>query len=510
MFFCENSYKKGVNMQVEFSSNYSDKSDTLVILISESLKIGGKVGKIDTKIADLIKKAIQIRKFKGKKGDVLVITAPAEMRYNQLIIVGIGDNGKINDSAALSVGGSIYNALNSAKSVNADIVVEEFKEDYAVAANIAYGATLRSYRFDKYRTNIKDDKKATVESVNFKLDGAEKAKKISDKLQKIAEAVFLARDVVTEPPNKLYPESYAKIIEKNLSRNDVKVSLLSEKKLEELGMGALLGVGQGSIRESYVVVMEYYGSDNPKEKPVAFVGKGVTFDTGGISIKPALGMEDMKYDMGGSAAVFGVIKALSGRKAKVNAVGVVGLVENMPGHNAQRPSDVVSTMSGQTVEVLNTDAEGRLVLADVLTYVQEKHNPKVIVDLATLTGAIVIALGDQYAGLFSNNDKLSEMLINAANETEELLWRFPLSAEYDKLLDSEIADMQNISSGKGAGSITAAQFLKRFIKDDTAWAHLDIAGMAWTKKDLDVCPKGATAFGVRLLDKFVSDNYESY
>ena len=496
-------------MQITFSTNHSDKSDTLVVLISESLKISGNASEIDNKTSDVIKKAINIRKFKGKKGDVLAITAPAGVNYSQLIIVGIGDGSNVNESVAQSIGGIIYNALHSAKSVNANIIVEKFKDNDVVAANIAYGATLRSYRFDKYRTNIKEEKKPTIESINVSVSLVDNSKKINDKLQKIAEAVFLARDVVTEPPNKLYPESYAQIIQKNLSQNGVKVTLLKEKQLEKLGMGALLGVGQGSIRESYVVVMEYYGSKNSKDSPIAFVGKGVTFDTGGISIKPSLGMEDMKYDMGGSAAVVGVMKAISGRKAKVNAVGIVGLVENMPGHNAQRPSDVVTTMSGQTVEVLNTDAEGRLVLADILTYVQDKHKPKIIVDLATLTGAIVIALGDQYAGLFSNDDKLSKMLIKASNETEELLWRFPLGAEYDKLLDSEIADMQNISSGRGAGSITAAQFLKRFIKNDTPWAHLDIAGMAWSKKDLDICPKGATAFGVRLLDKFVSDNYEN-
>ena len=272
-------------------------------------------------------------------------------------------------------------------------------------------------------------------------------------------------------------------------------------------MGALLGVGQGSIRESQLVIMEYNGG-NEKDAPVAFVGKGVTFDTGGISIKPAAGMEDMKYDMGGSAAVVGTMMALAGRKAKVNAVGVIGLVENMPGGNAQRPSDVVNTMSGQTVEVLNTDAEGRLVLADALWYTQVKHKPKLVVNLATLTGAIVIALGEEYAGLFSNNDNLSNKLTKAGTATGERLWRFPMGDEYDKMIDSQIADIQNISAGRGAGSITAAQFLKRFIKDNTPWAHLDIAGVAWTKKDQDICPKGATAFGVRLLDKFVAENYE--
>jgi leucyl aminopeptidase len=279
--------------------------------------------------------------------------------------------------------------------------------------------------------------------------------------------------------------------------------------MEKLGMGSLLGVGQGSIRDSRLVIMEWNGQGKAsKNFPVALVGKGVTFDTGGISLKPANGMEDMKYDMGGSAAVVGTIMALAGRKAKINVVGVVGLVENMPGHNAQRPSDVVKSMSGQTIEVLNTDAEGRLVLADALWYTQENYKPKNIIDLATLTGAITIALGQEYAGIFSNNDSLSANLIKAGQDTGEKLWRFPMGEEYDKLLDSPIADMQNISSGKGAGSITAAQFLLRFIKKGTNWAHLDIAGVAWAKDPKDICPKGATAFGVRLLDNYISKNFE--
>jgi leucyl aminopeptidase len=332
-------------------------------------------------------------------------------------------------------------------------------------------------------------------------------KKLFTPLEQISHGVFLARDVVTEPPNELYPASYAKRIKSEFAKLGADVSILNEKQLTKLGMGALLGVGQGSERESHVVVIKYQGG-NKKDAPIAFVGKGVTFDTGGISLKPSGGMEDMKYDMGGSASVVGIMRALAGRKAKVNAVGIVGLVENMPGHNAQRPSDVVTSMSGQTIEVLNTDAEGRLVLADILWYAQEKFKPKTVIDLATLTGAIVIALGNEHAGVFTNDDALADKLSKAGTATGEKVWQFPLNSDYDKLLDSKIADMQNISSGRGAGSITAAQFLQRFIQKGVSWAHIDIAGMAWNSKARDVSPEGASGYGVRLLDQLVAENFE--
>jgi leucyl aminopeptidase len=332
----------------------------------------------------------------------------------------------------------------------------------------------------------------------------------------VVDGVFMTRDLVTEPPNVIYPDTLAKRC-KTLSKLGVKVEVLGEKQMMRLGMGALLGVGEGSARESKLVVMQWNGA--PKKRPakkgakgeaaqpICFVGKGVTFDTGGISLKPAGGMEDMKYDMGGSGVVIGLMKALAGRKAKVNAVGVVGLAENMPGAKAQRPSDVVTSMSGQTIEVLNTDAEGRLVLADALYYANDRFKPKFIVDLATLTGAIIIALGNEYAGLFSNNDKLSANLLAAGDLIGEKLWRMPQGVVFDKMINSDIADMKNISSGRGAGSTTAAQFLARFV-GDTPWAHLDIAGVTWTKKDMPTAPKGATAFGVRMLDRMISNNYE--
>jgi leucyl aminopeptidase len=339
------------------------------------------------------------------------------------------------------------------------------------------------------------------------LTGAKAAAGFYADLEKLADGIFLTRDLVNEPPNILYPETMAEACEK-LTALGVEVDVLGEPEMYELGFGALLGVGQGSARESKMVVMRWNGlGKGSKTPPVAFVGKGVTFDTGGISIKPAGGMEEMKWDMGGAGTVIGLMKALAGRKAKVNVVGVVGLVENMPGGNAQRPGDVVTSYSGQTIEVLNTDAEGRLVLADALWYTQKHFKPKFIIDLATLTGAIIVALGTSRAGLFANDNKLADQLFKTGEKTGEEVWRLPLGDVYDKQINSDIADMQNIGRDREAGSITAAQFLQRFV-NKTPWAHLDIAGVAWTKRDGDITPKGATAYGVRLLNQLVADYYE--
>jgi leucyl aminopeptidase len=333
---------------------------------------------------------------------------------------------------------------------------------------------------------------------------SKEAKKAFKDAEKVADGVFFTRDLVSEPPNVLYPESFAAEL-KALEKLGVEVEILGEAEMTKLGCGALLGVGQGSIRESQMVVMRWNGG-RKKEAPVAIVGKGVTFDTGGISIKPAGGMEDMKWDMGGAGVVAGLMKAVAGRKAKANIVGVVGLVENMPDGNAQRPGDVVTSMSGQTIEVINTDAEGRLVLADALWYTKETYKPSRIIDLATLTGAIIISLGHEHAGLFSNSDDLSEQLTAAGKAVAEPVWRLPLGPEYDKQIKSQIADMKNVG-GRPGGSITAAQFLQRFV-DGTDWAHIDIAGVAWSSKDRGVMPKGGTGFGVRLLDRFIADNHE--
>ena len=364
-----------------------------------------------------------------------------------------------------------------------------------------HGMRLKSYKFEKYKT--KKDKKDIVVNVIGKNIPSQKDQL---KFKAIEEGSFYTRDLVSEPGNVLHPDEYAKRLS-SLKKIGLKVNIYDDKKLKKLGMNTLLGVGQGSIRGSYLVTMEWNGLKS-KSKPVAFVGKGVCFDTGGISLKPAKFMEDMTYDMAGSAVVVGLMKSLAMRKAKINAVGVVGLVENMPGGNALRPGDILKSYSGKTVEVLNTDAEGRLVLADALTYTEKKFKPKFIIDLATLTGAIIVALGSEYAGLFSNDDKLSKQLIDVGENVKEKVWRMPLNKNFDKLIDSKNADMQNINYVGGAGSTTAAQFLQRFILNKTPWAHLDIAGMAFSKYGGALNSGGATGYGVRLLNKLIEEYYE--
>ena len=364
-----------------------------------------------------------------------------------------------------------------------------------------HGLKLKSYEFDKYKTK-KNNKYISIFIIGKNIPSP----KYQKKFRAIEDGTFYTRDLVSEPGNVLHPDEYAKRLN-SLTKDGLKINIYDEKKLKKLGMNTLLGVGQGSIRGSYLVTMEWNGLKD-KSKPLAFVGKGVCFDTGGISLKPAKFMEDMTYDMAGSAVVVGLMKSLALRKAKINAVGVVGLVENMPGGNAQRPGDIVKSYSGKTVEILNTDAEGRLVLADALTYTEEKFKPRFIVDLATLTGAIIVSLGSEYAGLFSNDDKLSKQLINSGDNVAEKVWRMPLNKNFDKLIDSKNADMQNINYVGGAGSTTAAQFLQRFILNKTPWAHLDIAGMAFSKYGGALNSAGATGYGVRLLNKLIEDYYE--
>ena len=369
-----------------------------------------------------------------------------------------------------------------------------------------FGFNLKSYTFNKYKTLNKEKIK---EKIDFKIitKNKEKIEKNYKYYEAIKEGVFLTRDLVSEPPNVLNPKSYVQEIQK-LSKLGLKIKSYNEKELKRLGLNALLGVGLGSANETYLVTIEWNGKNNSLKNPLTFVGKGVCFDTGGISLKPAKFMEEMKYDMAGSAVVVGLLKSLALRKAKVNAVGVVGLVENMPGSSAQRPGDIVKSYSGKTIEILNTDAEGRLVLADALSFAEKKYKPKFIIDLATLTGAIIISLGEEYAGLFSNNDELSKNIFKASENVNEKVWRLPLHKNYDKLMDSTIADVQNINYSGGAGSITAAQFLQRFILNKTPWAHLDIAGMAFSKKAANLNPSGATGFGVRLLNNLIKEHYE--
>ncbi len=451
-----------------------------------------------------IKNAKDNLNFTAKFGQINFI--PNE--ENILAIAGIGSDKKITDLSLQKLGAKIFSFANNNKFNVLDISNDCNFTEFQIM-NIAFGIKLQSYRFNQYFSTKKTDKELKVEVVNIFVNDVASAKSGFKSFEIVANNVFFVRDLVSEPANNLNPESYAKICEE-LKKEGLEVEILDEKQMLKLGMNALLGVGQGSEKKSQLIVLKWNGGKK-SVAPLAFVGKGVTFDTGGISLKPANNMEDMKTDMAGSAVVVGLLRLLAQRKAKVNAIGVVGLVENMPSGNAQRPGDVVKSMSGQTIEVINTDAEGRLVLADALYYTKTKFNPELIVDLATLTGAIVVSLADIYGGMFSNDDNLAKQLIGAGLKTEENLWRMPLGDAYDEMINSDIADMKNVGSGRGAGSITAAQFLKRFIVDknnETKWAHLDIAGVAWKGKGDSFAVKGATGFGLRLLNQFIIDNYE--
>ena len=511
-------------MKIVFSGPGLAATGALVVGVLEGGKLTPSAEALDRKINGGLRRAIKAGTFTGKASLGLTLMSPSGTRLDRVVAVGFGKPGHLDERALHKIGGAIYALLGQSGSKTATVAVDSLDKAKMTAAEmavcIAEGAKLRSYRFDRYRTkknnNNNNGGPPTLGALTFRCQGGQKAKAAFRARDKVIQGVFMTRDLVTEPPNVIYPETLAKRC-KELTKLGLKVEVLGEARMRRLGMGALLGVGQGSARESKLVVIQWRGLPRGKAPrkgpqaratmPVCFVGKGVTFDTGGISLKPSSGMEEMKYDMGGSGVVIGLMKALAGRKARVNAVGVIALAENMPGSNAQRPSDVVTSMSGQTIEVINTDAEGRLVLADALHYTDTRFKPRFMVDLATLTGAIIVSLGSEYAGLFAGDDKLAEQLTEAGKKVGEELWRMPLGEAYDKMLKSDIADMKNISGGRGAGSITAAQFLQRFV-GRTPWAHLDIAGVTWTKKDLAVAPKGATAFGVRLLDRLVADHYE--
>ncbi len=419
----------------------------------------------------------------------------------KIILVSIKKN--LKTSEVESLGAELYVRINHGKNtvytINSDSLITKQKE---FISHFLHGFRLKSYEFKKYKTK----KETRIISLNVSGNKNKPSVKHQTKFKALEEGTFYARDLVSEPGNVLHPDEYAKRLN-SLKKDGLKINIYDKKKLKKLGMNALLGVGMGSIRGSYLVTMEWNGAKN-NSKPLAFVGKGVTFDTGGYSLKPARFMEDMTYDMAGSAAVVGLMKSLALRKAKVNAVGVVGLVENMVSGVAQRPGDIVKSYSGKTIEVLNTDAEGRLVLADALSFTEKKFKPKFIVDLATLTGAIIVCLGSEYAGLFSNNDNLSKQILAAGEKVEEKLWRMPLHKNYDKLMNSKNADVQNINYVGGAGSTTAAQFLQRFILNKTPWAHLDIAGMAFSKYGGALNSGGATGFGVRLLNQLIEEHYE--
>jgi leucyl aminopeptidase len=477
---------------------------SLVVFCDDSLKLGRTAEKVLGKVSGLVKRAAAAQTFKGKNGAVLDILAPEGLKTDRLIVIGTGKASALKDNDFLKFGGVLAGKIRGGTvTVIADLPSAAMSSDQSAA--LVAGLRLRGYKFDRYKTKKKDDDVALRADVSIAVGDVAAAKKAFAPDNHVVDGVIIARDLVNEPPNVLYPEEFARRASR-LRKVGVGIDVLDVKAMTKLGMGALLGVGQGSSRPSRTVIMRWNGGKKG-EPPVAFVGKGVCFDTGGISIKSAGGMEEMKGDMGGAACVVGLMHALAARKAKVNAIGAIGLVENMPDGNAQRPGDIVTSMSGQTIEIINTDAEGRLVLADVLWYVAQKFKPKFMVDLATLTGAIMVALGTEHAGLFSNNDQLSERLTKVGAETGERVWRMPLAPEYDKLIDSQFADMKN-TGGRYGGSITAAQFLQRFV-DDTPWAHLDIAGTAMGAPKTDINQSWGSGFGVRLLDRLVAEYYEA-
>lgn len=448
--------------------------------------------------------ALDRQRFEGDASGVAENFYDDAGTARRLIVVGTGSSAP--KEAAEKLGGNAAARLLTSGEKSAVIDLSGLGYDADAAARVAFGAVLRAWRHDRYRTKLKDNQKPTLEEVVIVGGNAGSAKRYEERWAPVAEGVSLTRELVTEPANIIYPESFVDRVKTSVEGLGLEVEVLDRAAMTELGMGALLGVAQGSIREARLLILKWTGAGKGAP-PVAFVGKGVTFDTGGISIKPAAGMEAMKWDMGGAGAVVGAMKALAGRKAKANVVGICGLVENMPGGNAQRPGDVVTTMSGQTVEVINTDAEGRLVLADAITYVQRNFKPTAIIDLATLTGAILVSLGFEWAGLFSNNEELAGKLQAAGEESGDKLWRMPMAEPFDRLIDSPIADMKNVGPREG-GSITAAQFIQRFIENDTKWAHIDMAGKAWSDKAAATYDKGATGFGVRLLDQYVADELE--
>ncbi|HEY7990317.1 MAG TPA: leucyl aminopeptidase [Stellaceae bacterium] len=498
-------------MKIVFAESSVPKSGTLVVGVLDDRKLTSSAQRVDKATGGMLTRAIGASRFKGGKDDVLAVLAPSGLDVARVILMGLGKAASLDARTWQNAGGRIVAQLNGAGESAAQVEIDKIDgaklSAAEAAAEFAYGARLRSYRFDKYRTKEKPEQKPSLATLTVAVNKPGDAKKRFADLDKIADAVFFTRDIVSEPANIIYPETLAERA-RELEELGVEVEILKPKDMKKLGMGALLGVGQGSEHAPRLLVMQWKGAPGAKDKrPIAFVGKGVTFDTGGISIKPAGGMEDMKWDMAGAGVVIGTMRALAGRKAKVNAVGIGGLVENMPSGTAQRPGDIVTSMSGQTIEVLNTDAEGRLVLADALWYCQDRFKPRFMVDLATLTGAIIIALGSEYAGMYASDDKLAKQLFEAGEAVGEKLWRMPLHDSYDRMMNSDAADVKNISGARDAGSITAAQFLKRFT-NDVPWAHLDIAGTTWSKKDAPTIPKGATSFGVRLLDRLVADHYE--
>jgi len=487
-------------MQISFVELSLPASGAIVLLVEKDTPFEGLAAEADGSCNGALSKAKDVSRFTGANGQTQEVIAPAGLAAERVLLLGVGDASKLSETDWVEVGAKAVASLAMSGSTSATIVTDIAGEN---AVNIAEGALLRSYRFDKYRSKETEAKKPTLKAVNI-ASGEAGASKAFENRAAVTAGVFMTRNLISEPANVLYPASFADEIT-TLTEIGVDVEVLEDADMEKLGMGSLLSVGMGSEKDSKLVIMRWNGG-NDGDQPISFVGKGVTFDTGGISLKPGEGMEQMKWDMGGAGTVVGLMKALAGRKAPVNVVAIVGLVENMPSGNASRPGDVVTSMSGQTIEILNTDAEGRLVLADAIWYCQDRFKPKFIIDLATLTGAIIVALGHEHAGIFTDSEEMAAQLSKAGSDTGDKVWRMPLHKNYDKLIDCQIADMKNIG-GRGAGSITAAQFLKRYT-NDVPWVHIDIAGTVWSDKDMPLSEKGGTGYGVRLLDRFIADNYE--
>jgi leucyl aminopeptidase len=493
-------------MQIEFTAadELPGASGVLALIVFEDQVLTGAARTLNRTIGGAIERAMAGGRFTGATGQTLDLVSPHGLEAARLLLVGAGSKDKFDEAAAEAAAAQAYQAVKTSGAET--LVIRLGDASAAEASRAALGVTLAAYRFDRYRTTEKAERKPSVTTVHIATAKAAPAAKVWKTDKAIADGVTIARDLVSEPANILFPEEFARRVKK-LKSLGLEIEILGEKEMRKLGMGSLLGVGQGSVRESQLVVIQWKGASDADAAPVAFVGKGVCFDTGGISLKPADGMEEMITDMGGAAAVTGAMAVLAARKAKVNAVGILGLVENMPDGAAQRPGDVVTSMSGQTIEVINTDAEGRLVLADALWYCQERFKPRFMIDLATLTGAIIIAIGKDLAGAYSNDDALADNLLAAAKVSGDALWRMPLQASYEKQIESQVADMKNVG-GRPAGSITAALFLQKFV-NGLPWAHLDIAGVAWRPSStVATIPSGASGFGVRLLDRLVADHYE--
>jgi leucyl aminopeptidase len=491
-------------MKIEFVAAV-DAAEILAVPVHEDRVLADSGSKLDEQSGGALTRAMSKGRFVGKAGQTLMVAAVSGAKAESILLVGAGSADKIDDLAVEAFGGNAYAAVKLSGAEVLTIDASNLSPEQA--ARVGFAVRLAAYRFDKYRTTQKPDKIPSINTVRVVMSDLRAAEAALEPLTAVADGVIFARDLVSEPANVLYPAEFARRV-KALESLGLEVEILGEAEMEKLGMRTLLGVGQGSRRESQLAIMKWNGGEAGAQ-PLAFVGKGVCFDTGGISIKPAEGMEDMKWDMGGAAAVTGTMIALAGRKAKVNAVGVLGLVENMPDGNAQRPGDVVVSMSGQTVEVINTDAEGRLVLADALWYTQERFKPKFMIDLATLTGAMIVALGLDYAGVFSNSDEVAEPILAASKKVGENFWRMPIPAIYEQHIDSKIADVKNTGNGRAGGSITAALFLQRFT-NGVPWAHLDIAPTAWANKSPSpTVPEGGVGFAVRTLDRMVADTYEA-